>query len=64
LIAVAATLAFDSARLLLVDLVGRGWGIPGGDLETGEDPVEAVRRPRQRLHGARPLHVDSTVARV
>jgi 8-oxo-dGTP pyrophosphatase MutT (NUDIX family) len=52
-ITMAAAFAFDGDRLLLVDLVERGWDIPGGHLEAGEDPVEAVRREAYEEAGAR-----------
>jgi 8-oxo-dGTP diphosphatase len=35
---------FKEGRLLLVDLKHRGWDIPGGRLNPGERPVEALRR--------------------
>jgi 8-oxo-dGTP diphosphatase len=43
----AAVVVDDEGRILLLDHVfrsGNGWGIPGGFLEAGEQPEEAVRR--------------------
>ena len=59
LITMAAVFAFDKDRLLLVDLVERGWDIPGGHLEGQEPPEEAVRREAREEAGARlgQLHV-------
>jgi 8-oxo-dGTP pyrophosphatase MutT (NUDIX family) len=40
----AFALAFDGDRILLSRLVKRGWDIPGGHIEPGEDPVQAAVR--------------------
>jgi 8-oxo-dGTP diphosphatase len=43
-ITAAFALAFEGDRLLVAHLANRGWDIPGGHLEPGETPVEAMRR--------------------
>jgi ADP-ribose pyrophosphatase YjhB (NUDIX family) len=43
----AAVVVNEEGRVLLLDHVfrsGNGWGIPGGFIEAGEQPEEAVRR--------------------
>jgi 8-oxo-dGTP pyrophosphatase MutT (NUDIX family) len=40
----ACALVTAGADLLLVDVHTRGWDLPGGHLEPGEDPVTALRR--------------------
>jgi 8-oxo-dGTP pyrophosphatase MutT (NUDIX family) len=40
----ALALVFEGDCLLLTDLSQRGWDIPGGHLEAGEMPEEAMRR--------------------
>jgi len=43
----AAVVVDDDGRVLLLDHVfrsGNGWGIPGGFIEAGEQPEDAVRR--------------------
>jgi ADP-ribose pyrophosphatase YjhB (NUDIX family) len=43
----AAVVVDEDGRVLLLDHVfrkGNGWGIPGGFVEAGEQPEEAVRR--------------------
>ena len=37
-------LVFDGAAILLARLVERGWDLPGGHLEPGENAEEAMRR--------------------
>ena len=46
-VSVAAIVTNESGEILLLDHVLRpasGWGIPGGFLDRGEQPIEAVRR--------------------
>ena len=46
-VSVAAVIINENREVLLLDHVLRpssGWGIPGGFLERGEQPVDAVRR--------------------
>ena len=50
LVTSASVLAFQGDRLLLTNLVDRGWDIPGGRLEPGEGPEDRsteryTRRP-------------------
>jgi 8-oxo-dGTP pyrophosphatase MutT (NUDIX family) len=40
----ACVLAFAGDRLLLVDVIQRGWDLPGGHLDPGEDAGTALRR--------------------
>lgn len=44
LITSAFALAFQGRSILMTNLNSRGWDIPGGHLEPGESPEEAVRR--------------------
>jgi 8-oxo-dGTP diphosphatase len=44
LVSTALVLAFAGDRLLMTELVSRGWDIPGGHVEPGEHPEETVRR--------------------
>ncbi len=44
LVTSAFGLVFDSDCLLMTKLVARGWDIPGGHIEDGETPEQAVRR--------------------
>src|SRR5579859_3473153 len=44
LISTALVLAFAGDRLLMTELVSRGWDIPGGHIEPGEHPEATVRR--------------------
>ncbi|OBZ17072.1 NUDIX domain-containing protein [Bacillus sp. FJAT-26390] len=37
-------LAFQEDQLLLTNLAERGWDIPGGHVEAGETPIEAMKR--------------------
>ena len=52
-ITAAFALAFEGDRFLLTDLVARGLDIPGGRLEPGESPEEAMRREVYEETGAR-----------
>jgi len=40
----ALALVFMGNHLLMTNLASRGWDIPGGHIEPGEHPEEAVRR--------------------
>lgn len=53
LITSAFALAFDGDRLLMTRLHQRGWDIPGGHVEIGEQPEEAMRREVYEETGAR-----------
>lgn len=55
----AFAFAFDGDRLLLTNINGRGWSVPGGHIEPGETPEETVRREVAEEAGARlgPLRV-------
>jgi len=44
LITCSFVLAFYEDQLLLTNLNDRGWDIPGGHIESGEDPCEAMKR--------------------
>ncbi len=44
LISTALVVAFDGDRLLMTELVSRGWDIPGGHIEQGEHPEATVHR--------------------
>ncbi|CAG7627258.1 RNA pyrophosphohydrolase [Paenibacillus solanacearum] len=48
----AFVLAFRQGRLLLTQLHKRGWDIPGGHIEPGESPEEAVIRELYEETGA------------
>src|SRR6516225_8661656 len=52
LVATALALAFAGDRLLMTNLVSRGWDIPGGHVEFGEHPDETVRREVYEETGA------------
>lgn len=51
-------LSFLGDRLLMTELVRRGWDIPGGHVEAGEQPEETARREVYEETGATlgPLH--------
>ena len=40
----ALALAFRGQQILMTNLNSRGWDIPGGHIEVGEDPEAAMRR--------------------
>lgn len=44
LISSAVALVFDGNHLLMTKLKARGWDVPGGHIEMGETPEEAMRR--------------------
>ena len=48
----ASVYAFHEDQILLVNLADRGWDIPGGHLEQGESPEQAVRRETVEESGA------------
>lgn len=52
LITSASAFAFEGDRLLLTQLKSRGWDLPGGHIEEGETPEEAVRREVYEESGA------------
>ena len=52
LVSTALVLAFSEERLLMTELVSRGWDIPGGHIEPGEHPEETVRREALEETGA------------
>jgi len=52
LVGTALVLAFMDDRLLMTELVRRGWDIPGGHVEAGEQPEETVRREVYEETGA------------
>src|SRR5262245_42971076 len=46
-VSVAAVITNDEGKILLLDHVLRpkfGWGMPGGFIESGEQPEDAIRR--------------------
>jgi 8-oxo-dGTP pyrophosphatase MutT (NUDIX family) len=43
-VSAALAFAFQGEKLLLVKLKSRGWDLPGGHLEPGEQPEYALRR--------------------
>lgn len=51
-ITTAFALAFSEDRLLMTHLKRRGWDIPGGHIESGEQPEETVRREVMEETGA------------
>ncbi len=59
LVKTALAVVFLGDRLLMTNLVSRGWDIPGGHIEPGEHPEEAVRREVAEETGAElgPLHL-------
>ena len=52
LVTTALVLAFAGDHLLMTNLVRRGWDIPGGHIEYGERPDEAVLREVYEETGA------------
>jgi 8-oxo-dGTP diphosphatase len=44
LVAVTGFVTDDDGRVLLVRVAARGWEMPGGQVENGEDLVDALRR--------------------
>lgn len=52
LITGAFVLAFREGELVLTNLYKRGWDIPGGHLEPGESPEDAMRRELYEEAGA------------
>jgi 8-oxo-dGTP diphosphatase len=56
LVTCSFVLAFKGDKLLLTNLNGRGWDIPGGHIEQGETLEEAARRELLEETGA---HVDN-----
>jgi 8-oxo-dGTP pyrophosphatase MutT (NUDIX family) len=48
----AFALAFSGERILLTNLVKRGWDIPGGHIDPGETPVQTVVRETMEEAGA------------
>lgn len=52
LITCSFVLAFQEDALLLTNLNERGWDIPGGHIEPGETPMEAMRRELYEETGA------------
>ncbi|MFD0959416.1 NUDIX domain-containing protein [Paenibacillus chungangensis] len=52
LITCSFVLAFQEDTLLLTNLNERGWDIPGGHIEPGENPEEAMRRELYEETGA------------
>ncbi len=58
LVGTALVLAFMGDRLLMTELVRRGWDVPGGHVEAGEQPEETARREVYEETGATlgPLH--------
>ncbi|OME92262.1 MULTISPECIES: NUDIX domain-containing protein [Paenibacillus] len=52
LITCSFVLAFQEDALLLTNLNERGWDIPGGHIEPGETPMEAMKRELYEETGA------------
>src|SRR4051812_21424039 len=57
LITSALALAFQGQSILMTNLNARGWDIPGGHLEPGESPEEALHREVMEETGAHLIHV-------
>jgi 8-oxo-dGTP diphosphatase len=51
-ITAALVFAMQDGEFVLADIAGRGWCIPGGRLETGENAEQAVRREAHEEIGA------------
>jgi len=49
---------FEGNKLLLTDIKSRGWDLPGGHIEPGESPEEAVIRELKEETGATIGHFD------
>ncbi len=47
----ALVFAFDRDRIVLADILRRGWCVPGGHLETGENAETAARREAREEAG-------------
>lgn len=43
--------AFFGERVVLCDIVGRGWSVPSGHIQEGETPEQAIRREAQEEAG-------------
>jgi 8-oxo-dGTP diphosphatase len=52
LVGTALVLALMGDRLLMTELVRRGWDVPGGHVEAGEQPEETARREVYEETGA------------
>ena len=57
LITSALTLAFHGHSILMTNLNARGWDIPGGHIEQGESPEQALHREVFEETGARLHHI-------
>lgn len=52
LITSAFVLAFKGREMIVTNLNDRGWDVPGGHIEAGETPVQAVKRELYEETGA------------